>query len=126
MSTWTYDLSTDIGQVRLLIGDTDIDPTSAAVFTDEELQFFLTREGSVNSAAAAALEATAASKARLAKAIKSLNFSEDTRGAAKELRETAALLRANDPDANLYGVAEIAQTDASVVEILSNNALRGG
>ena len=55
--TTTYNIATDIGKVRLLIGDTNI---AAAVFTDEELQVFLTIEGGViNLAAADALEAWA-------------------------------------------------------------------
>jgi hypothetical protein len=55
--TVTYDITNDVGKVRLLIGDKTIaDP----VFTDEELQYFITAEGSVNLGAAAALEAWAA------------------------------------------------------------------
>lgn len=52
----TYDLTTDVGKVRLLIGDKDIaDP----VFTDEEITVFLTDGGSVPLAAATALESWA-------------------------------------------------------------------
>ena len=57
---WTYDLATDIGKVRLLISDTDIIPVTDAQFSDEEIQVFLTIEGSVNLAAALALETWAA------------------------------------------------------------------
>lgn len=54
---FTYDLSTDIGKVRLITGDkNEVEP----VFTDEEVQTFLTAEGSVNLGAAALLEAWAA------------------------------------------------------------------
>jgi len=57
--TVTYDLSTLVGQVRLLIGDTVLTDT---VFTDEEITYFLTANGNnVNLAAATALEAWAAS-----------------------------------------------------------------
>lgn len=56
--TATYDISTDIGKIRLLIHDTDI---TSAHFTDEELQVFLDLEESVYSAAALALETWAAS-----------------------------------------------------------------
>ncbi len=56
----TYDLTTDVGKVRLLISDKDI---ANAVFSDEELEVFLTSEGSVKLGAAAALEAWAASYA---------------------------------------------------------------
>ncbi len=54
----TYDLTTDIGKVRLLIGDTDITPTTDAQFTDEEIQVFLdTHSGNINLASAMALGA---------------------------------------------------------------------
>ena len=55
--TVTYVLTTDVGKVRLLIGDKAI---ATAHFTDEELTVFLADEGSVNLGAAAALEAWAA------------------------------------------------------------------
>lgn len=59
--TFTYDLETAIGQVRLEVGDTDRD---AALLTDEEITFFLEEEGSVLAAAARACEALAARFAR--------------------------------------------------------------
>ncbi len=47
MATWTYNTSPfdDIARVRLLIGDTDIVPTTDAQFSDEELQEFITQAG---------------------------------------------------------------------------------
>ena len=54
----TYDLTTDVGKVRLIIGDTDVTPATDAVFTDAELTYFLTvNSSSINLAAADALEA---------------------------------------------------------------------
>ena len=58
--TATYDLSTDIGKIRLIISDKDI---ADCHFTDEELQVFLDSEGSVNLASAAALDSWAAAYA---------------------------------------------------------------
>jgi len=58
--TITYDITTDIGIIRLLIGDNDIVPPTDAHFTDEELQVFLTLTGDVYLAAAMALQAWAA------------------------------------------------------------------
>ena len=53
-----YDLGTDVGKVRLIIGDTDVFPESDAVFTDEELEYFLTvNSDNINLAAADACEA---------------------------------------------------------------------
>ena len=63
MSTWTYDITDNIGKVRLMIGDTDIVPTTDAHFSDEEIQVFLTMaSSSVYLAAAMALEAWAATE----------------------------------------------------------------
>lgn len=58
--TVTYDLTNAIGQIRLMIGDTNIVPITNAVFTDEEITFFLTQAGGdLNLAAAAACHAWA-------------------------------------------------------------------
>jgi len=58
--SYSYDLSTDIGKIRLIISDkTDTDYH----FEDAELQSFLDTEGSVNLASAAALESWAAAYA---------------------------------------------------------------
>lgn len=58
--TATYDITTEIGQVRRLINDTDVTPASDAQFTNEEIQFFLDLGGSVLMAASKALESWAA------------------------------------------------------------------
>ncbi|MCK4648505.1 DUF3199 family protein [bacterium] len=58
----TYNTSPfdNISKVRLLIGDTDIDPTTDAQFSDEEINVFLTMAaGSILTAAGYALEAWA-------------------------------------------------------------------
>ena len=58
----TYDLTDNIGKVRLLISDTDVTPATDAHFTDEEITAFLTMaSSSLLTAAAFALEAWAAS-----------------------------------------------------------------
>jgi len=60
MSTYTYDATTSNGRVRLLIGDTDISPTTDAQFSDEEITAFLALSGgSVLLAASYALESWA-------------------------------------------------------------------
>lgn len=67
MGDFTYEPSTDAGYVRLLIGDTHVDEPSKQIFTDAEIDQFLSREGNnVKLAAAAAAEAIAASTARSA------------------------------------------------------------
>ena len=57
---FTYDLTTDIGKVRLNINDKVNTSDAPAQFSDEELQVFLTAGGSVNMGSALALEAWAA------------------------------------------------------------------
>jgi len=52
----SYDITTSVGKVRLIIGDTD-----ATVFAEEEIEYFLTKNSSdVTLAAADAAEAWAA------------------------------------------------------------------
>lgn len=59
--TATYDLTTDVGKVRLLIADTDVTPAADAHFTDEELETFLElADDDIYIAAALALESWAA------------------------------------------------------------------
>jgi hypothetical protein len=59
---WTYNVATDIGKVRLELGD---DVNAAGVrpdgsnFSDEEIQVYLSREGSVMGAVAGLCEALA-------------------------------------------------------------------
>ena len=58
----TYDVTTDRGRVRLLIGDTDVTPAADAQFTDAEIDAFLDMASdSLLLAASYALEAWAAS-----------------------------------------------------------------
>ena len=65
MATWTYDLTNNIGKLRLMIGDTDIVPTTDAQFSDEELTYFLTaNSNNLNLAAADALGAWIAALTR--------------------------------------------------------------
>jgi hypothetical protein len=83
-------LTTSIGQVRLLIRDTD---SSNALFSDEEITALLNLyDNDVKIAAANALLAISHSKALLAKYKSAGKYAEDTRSIAKELREGAKML----------------------------------
>jgi len=91
---FTYDISTSIGKVRLITGD-KIEATP--VFTDEEIQVFLTdNSNSVNLAAATLLEAWAASYSANVDSEKIGDYSYTQKivdkmlSLAKQLRETAA------------------------------------
>lgn len=113
--TTTYDISTNVGKVRLKIGDTN---TSDAVFTDEEIGIFLTNnDDSINLAAAEALEAWAAKYGASADTEKIGDYSysqkiiEKMLTMAKNLREADA----SGPvlDIASMDLATVPETDAS-------------
>jgi hypothetical protein len=85
------DLTTPVGQVRLLTTDTD---EAFPLHTDAEIEAFLTIEGgNVKRAAAAQLEAIATSETLVSKKITTQDLSTDGPAVAKDLRERAKLLR---------------------------------
>lgn len=88
-----YDPTSDVGYVRLTIGDTIVDP-AGQVFTDAEIGAFLKREGGPLSAAARALDIIADSEARLSKAIRTQDLATDGAKVADSMRKHAASLRA--------------------------------
>lgn len=86
-----YNPATPAGQVRLLILDTSPEP----MFTDPEIDAFLSMSGdSVKRAAARALEVIAADEALTSKRITDHDLSTDGPAVAAELRQLAAALRA--------------------------------
>jgi len=107
---YTYDISTDIGKIRLIISDKDI---ADCHFTDEELQVFLTDEGSINLAAAAALESWAAAYALNASTERIGDYSY-AQSISKNMLELATKLRKDDAEKpymtwaepDLMGIAE--------------------
>jgi len=116
----TYDLATDRGKVRLLAGD-----SAGGIFTDAEIDAFLSLESNeVWCAAAAALEAIASQEARLASVQETLNYKKDTTEIAKGLLEAAARYRAHVEADPSYGAAEIGQTPFIVVDIILNRLER--
>ena len=125
---FTYDLTTPIGQVRLLATDSD---AANILFQDGEIEAFLSLEGgNVRKAAALALETTARQEALLLKKIESLDLKTDGPALAKELREQAKVLReqADSLDAGeggLFDWAEFVYDDFSARERLFNQRLRG-
>lgn len=94
MADATYDLTTPVGMVRLLINDTDVDSEPGPVFTDAELTAFLTlNRESPKRAAAAALETIAADEALTSKVIRDHELSTDGTKLSAELRALAVSLR---------------------------------
>ena len=107
--TLTYDLTTVVGQIRLIIGDKDI---ANAIFTDEELTLFYTLEGSVNLGAAAALEAWAAQYGANADNEKIGDYSYSQNIVSKMLT-LAQRLRTNDAETPVMDIASMDLTAGS-------------
>lgn len=129
--TATYDLSTDVGKVRLLIPDTDVDEAADALFSNEEISALLGLEGdSVRRAAALALETLASSEAYVQKVIRLQDLQTNGAQTAKALMERAAALRkqaddadAADDEAGLFDWAEHTFS-GNVSERIWNQGLR--
>lgn len=120
--SFTYDLTTSIGKVRNLIGDTT---QTGAIFTDEEITSILSIQGSdVLNAAALALTRIAASKALLSKKKSAGNYSEDLTQIAKDCLAVAKEFRDMALSTPADAVAEQILTDFNYNDILKNKALR--
>lgn len=91
MSAMT-DFSTDVGKVRLLVGDID---ETRPIFNEESIAAFLELAGeSVKRAAASALLVIAVNEVLVQKRIKLLDLSTDGPAEAEALRKLAAEYRA--------------------------------
>jgi hypothetical protein len=109
--TYTYILTTDIGRIRLLCQDTDTTGTDPLrrVFTDEELQAYLTMESDVvKLAAAQACDEKATYLLLVLKDETSRDYTIRASGMAASLRERANRLRL---DVEMDGSFDIAETD---------------
>lgn len=95
--TFTYDPTTDLGMVRLLVPDR---LAGEAFFADEEIAAFLLLEGGVRRAAASALETIAADTAMVLKVIKLGTFSTNGPAVTSALLDRAKLLRGQAEDAD--------------------------
>lgn len=104
--SFTYDLTTDVGKVRMLIADRE---EQYALFSDEEISAFLALfSASVFAAAAQALDTIAASEVLIQKKIKTLDIETDGPAVATALRAQAAALRERDnEDGAGFDIAEM-------------------
>ena len=92
--SFTYDLETDLGELRLTIADTN---SSAYAFEDAELQLFLRKGGSVGSAAILAVTSLLADAARRQRAFQLPGISYDDKGRVDALRGLLAELKEAAP-----------------------------
>jgi hypothetical protein len=125
--TYTYDTTTSIGKMRMIIQDKD---EQNVFFQDEELQAFLDMASDVRRAAADALESMASNQAMVLKVVRTLSLSTDGAATARALREHAKSLRdqadlADAGDGGLFEIAEFAGDVFTQRERVWNQALRG-
>lgn len=92
---FTYNLSDEIGRVRLLIPD---NKETGYIFEDEEIDTFLVLESGVKRSAALALETIASNEAMVLKVIKLLDVQTDGAKLAEALLKRAATLRKQAQD----------------------------
>ncbi len=104
--TATYVITTEIGQVRRLINDTDVTPVSDAQFTDEEIQFFLNLGGSVLMGASKALESLAA-KYTASPSSETIGDYSYKQGTVKNMLDLAAQYAKQDASVPVFEIAEM-------------------
>lgn len=90
---FTYDPTTDLGRVRLLISDTATDDVSLQLYQDAELDAFLAMNNGVKRAAAAALVAIAGNIAQVDRVVRTQDLQTDGAKTAEALRALAKSLR---------------------------------
>lgn len=127
--SYTYDLNTDTGIMRLVIPDRVNTADEPAIFSDEELAVYQAIEDGLKRACAAAIETIATDQALVLKVMRVQNISTDGAKLAAELRARAAQLRsqaaADDADEGLlFDVAEQVNNMFSYRERLWKQALR--
>ena len=111
--TATYDITTAVGQVRLKIGDTDVTPAADAVFTDEEISYFLgLHDNNTNLASVGLLKAWVAKYATNADSEKIGDYSY-TQKAVANLLKLASDLQAQEDGVPVLSWAEMNLTEGS-------------
>jgi len=122
--TYSYDVTTSVGQVRLLIPDR---VTPNQVFENEEIEAYLALKGDdIRCAAAAALETIAADQALVLKVMTLLDVHTDGARVAEALLKRAMMLREQaEADSTTFDWAEMVTTDFAARERIIAQDLRG-
>lgn len=125
--TFTFDLSTSAGKVRLLCTDTD---STNEIFADDEIDVFLELENAdIKCSAALALETIASQEVLILKVIENNGLSTDGSKVGLALLKRASLLRAQaeaelDSDFCGFDIAENPVDEFSLREFYYNEGLR--
>lgn len=137
--SFSYNLSTDIGKIRLLIPDNkeytlnpNNEPVPSYVFEDEELAVFFDLEDNlVRNATALALDTMASNEVYVLKYITLMDLTTNGPAVSKELRARAADLRAQQQqaeskeDGGAFDVAEMVDTSFQARERYRKQWMRG-
>lgn len=119
---FTYNPSTDVGKVRLLIGDTDI---TSPKFQDDELSALLTFEnGEWGLAAADALESLAATVGSTQSSVKIGDYQNSAADQVKNLQTQAQRLRDMVWNTPAFAAIEDDVSSFTRLEIIRNWILR--
>jgi len=121
--SFTYDVTTDAGRVRMLITDRD---EVNSIFQDDEIDAFLDLEdGSIRLAAASALEAIAANEALVLKKLVMLDTETDGPAVAAALIKLAASYREQENSSGAFDIAEQGVNDFARRELWWKQFQRG-
>ena len=127
---WSFDVSEDVGKVRLLIPDRN---QEEAFFEDEEIEALLGMEGNVvKRAAALGLETMASDQVMVLKVMKLLDVSTDGVKVSEGLLARASRLREQAErdeqaeEGGAFDVAELVVDQFSWRERVWNEGLRNG
>ena len=115
----TYDPATDRGKVRLLISDVGGQDAATFLFSDAEIDTFLTLRSSVNLAAALALRTIAGNEAQTQKAIRYFDLQTNGPATANALLALASQLEQGASDDTDFEIAQMG------VDVFSRRELRG-
>lgn len=121
--TVTYDITTNVGKVRLMVGDTD---TTDNVFTDEEIQVFLTIESDNLYLAAADVLGAWASKYGANADSEHIGDYAYTQKIVDKMMALAKSYREKADSEPSCAWAEMGVTDFNTVEIIWNRNMRSG
>jgi hypothetical protein len=121
---FTYDITTDRGKTRGIIPDR---VAADYFFEDDEIDAFLTMEGSIKCAAALALETLASNEAYVQKVIKLLDITTSGDRVSDALLKRADRLRAQAAlEGETFEPISMVVDQFSFYEHMRNEALRGG
>ncbi len=116
MTLFTYDLATNIGQVRLHLGDTrkDVGPRPGKFnFSDEEITYLLTVGISVNGAVVEGLVTLSNEWASVESLHREVDVTIDVKGKAKAFMDRANFLRDNPIGTGpKFGITPLVRSDA--------------